>query len=243
MSAMGSNLLRPQVADSRGSPWRPIAAVEKPGFCREGQLTGAVANSHYRPQRDGRASSSIVRSRRVADVQSRQLADRRRPKPARGGLVVEWPVYFVSGRSQISSSNAEFGGSSRCRITAGGFGELQPNGRTSKRRQCANDPKRTYDFASGFRARAGSYRFIRTRISTRAPTASAYFSIVLSVGRVHLPLSRRDTTLLGGPHSRGDFLLRHCRRPACSYEIGHQLLQCAIGLERPCTPFLALSRH
>ena len=63
-------------------------------------------------------------------------------------------------------------------------------------RMGAIDPMQTYDLASGFRARAGSYRLIRTRISTRAPTASAYFSIVLHVGRVHLPLSRRDTTLL-----------------------------------------------
>jgi hypothetical protein len=28
-----------------------------------------------------------------------------------------------------------------------------------------------------------------------------------------------------------------------SDEIGHELLQCAIGLERPCTPLLALCRH
>jgi hypothetical protein len=38
------------LADSRGSPWPRIAAVGKRGSCREGQLTGAVANSHYRPQ-------------------------------------------------------------------------------------------------------------------------------------------------------------------------------------------------
>jgi hypothetical protein len=50
-------------------------------------------------------------------------------------------VKFVSGRSQISSSNAEFGGSSRCRITASGLGELQPNGRTSSRRRFAIDPE------------------------------------------------------------------------------------------------------
>ena len=44
-----ADLDRPQLADSRDSPWRPIAAVEKPGFCREEQLTGAAANSHFRP--------------------------------------------------------------------------------------------------------------------------------------------------------------------------------------------------
>ena len=49
MTAMERNALCPQVADSRGSPWWPIAAVEKPGFCREGQLTGAATNSHNRP--------------------------------------------------------------------------------------------------------------------------------------------------------------------------------------------------
>jgi len=38
----------PVMADSRGSEWPPIAAVEKPGSCREGQLTGTDANSHYR---------------------------------------------------------------------------------------------------------------------------------------------------------------------------------------------------
>jgi len=50
MTAMTRNALWPELADSRGSPWRPIAAVEKPGICREGQLTGAATNSHYRPE-------------------------------------------------------------------------------------------------------------------------------------------------------------------------------------------------
>src|SRR5439155_14443756 len=54
-------------------------------------------------------------------------------------------------------------------------------------------PKRTYDFASEIGPR--SYRLVRTRISTNAPTASAYLSMVLSVGRVRTPLSRRETTL------------------------------------------------
>jgi hypothetical protein len=47
-------LQRLEVADSRGSQWSPIAAVGKPSPCREGRLTGAVANSHYRPQAVGR---------------------------------------------------------------------------------------------------------------------------------------------------------------------------------------------
>jgi hypothetical protein len=55
------------------------------------------------------------------------------------------PVAVVSGRSQISSSHAEFGGSGRCRITVGGFGKLQPNGRTSSRRRCAIDPLPTFE--------------------------------------------------------------------------------------------------
>src|SRR5258705_2998770 len=60
------------------------------------------------------------------------------------------------------------------------------------------------DVPTGRRARTstvsahfvGRYRLIRKRISTTAPTATAYFSMVVSVGRVHTPLSRRDTTLL-----------------------------------------------
>jgi len=39
------------------------------------------------------------------------------------------------------------------------------------------------------------YRAARTRISTLAPTASAYLSMVLNVGRVRTPLSRRHTAL------------------------------------------------
>ena len=46
-------------------------------------------------------------------------------------------MHFVSRRSRISSRNAEPSGSGRCRITADGFGELQPNGRTLSRRRCA----------------------------------------------------------------------------------------------------------
>ena len=52
----------------------------------------------------------------------REPPDRRcvaeRPKPARGGFVVEWPVYFVSRRSQNSSRNAELRGSGHCPMTA-----------------------------------------------------------------------------------------------------------------------------
>jgi hypothetical protein len=55
------------------------------------------------------------------------------------------------------------------------------------------DPKWTYDSVSGLE-REG-YRLVRMRISTNAPTATAYFSMVVSVGRVHTPLSRRETTL------------------------------------------------
>ena len=51
-------------------------------------------------------------------------------------------MHFVSRRSLKPSKNVEFGGSSRCRITTNGFGEPQPNGRTSSRRQFAIDPKR-----------------------------------------------------------------------------------------------------
>jgi hypothetical protein len=47
--AIGTSRKRPLLAEGRGSPWRPIAAVEKSGSCRDGQLTGAAANSHYRP--------------------------------------------------------------------------------------------------------------------------------------------------------------------------------------------------
>jgi hypothetical protein len=47
--ALGSRCDGPLLADSRVSPWPPIAAAERLGSCREGQLTGAAANSHYRP--------------------------------------------------------------------------------------------------------------------------------------------------------------------------------------------------
>jgi hypothetical protein len=40
------------------------------------------------------------------------------------------------------------------------------------------------------------YRLVFARVSTSAPTATACFSIVLNVGRLHTPLSRRETTLL-----------------------------------------------
>jgi hypothetical protein len=39
------------------------------------------------------------------------------------------------------------------------------------------------------------YRAARTRISTRTPTARAYLSMVLNVGRVRAPLSGRHTAL------------------------------------------------
>jgi hypothetical protein len=63
-----------------------------------------------------------------------------RPKPAGGTFLAQWPMHFVSRRSRISSRNAEIGGSSPCWITAGGLGELQPNGRTSSRRRFPIDP-------------------------------------------------------------------------------------------------------
>src|SRR5579864_6422452 len=62
-----------------------------------------------------------------------------------------------------------------------------------RERRVTFDPKRTYDSVSGLE-REG-YRLVRTRISTNAPTATAYFSMVVNVGRVHIPLSRRETTL------------------------------------------------
>jgi hypothetical protein len=49
------------------------------------------------------------------------------------------------------------------------------------KRMSAVDPKRTYDFVSGLE-REG-YRPVRTRISTNARTATAYFSMVGNVGR------------------------------------------------------------
>jgi hypothetical protein len=83
----------------------------------------------------------MAATRYAAAARSKRPNYRHRPTPAVGTVVAQWPMYFVSGRSQISSSNAEFGRSSRCRITAGDLGELQPNGRTSSRRRFAIDPK------------------------------------------------------------------------------------------------------
>src|SRR5262249_411346 len=41
---------RQQVADSRGSLCSPKAVLEESGSCREGQLTGLLANSSNRPE-------------------------------------------------------------------------------------------------------------------------------------------------------------------------------------------------
>ena len=66
------------------------------------------------------------------------------------GMILPSPLRFrgrmagallVSRRPRISSKDAELGGSGRCRITAGGLGELPPNDRTSSRRRFAIDPK------------------------------------------------------------------------------------------------------
>jgi hypothetical protein len=57
-----------------------------------------------------------------------------RPTPATGTFLTQWPLDLVSGRSQISPSNTDFGGSSRFRINTSGYGELQLNGRISSRR-------------------------------------------------------------------------------------------------------------
>jgi hypothetical protein len=49
------------VPDSCGSPWSPLAAVGQPSRCREGRLTGAVANSHYRAD-SGHSITSSART-------------------------------------------------------------------------------------------------------------------------------------------------------------------------------------
>jgi hypothetical protein len=109
---MASNLTRS--ADARGP--RPTTAL----------LGGAV---------------DWKRDRLVWPISTSLRRGRERPTPATGTFLAQWPLDFVSGRSQISPSKAEFGGSSRCRITTSDFGELQPNGRTSSRRQFAIDPQ------------------------------------------------------------------------------------------------------
>jgi hypothetical protein len=80
------------------------------------------------------------------------------------------------------------------------------------------------------------YRLVRTRISTDAPTATAYFSMVVNVGRVHTPLSRRETALFVVHILTADFLLCHSGARARGYEIGHEYLQCTIRLERMRAP-------
>ncbi len=47
---------------------------------------------------------------------------RDRPTPVVGLLLAQWPTHFESGRSQISSRNAEFGGRGRCWITRRSWG-------------------------------------------------------------------------------------------------------------------------
>src|ERR1700680_4367308 len=56
------------LGDSRGSPCSPIAAVGKPGSCGEGRRMGAVANSQFRPEPDGRALSSTMYAQNAAEA-------------------------------------------------------------------------------------------------------------------------------------------------------------------------------
>ena len=102
--------------------------------------------SHCRPSRIGDASQHEALLERLRAGESNR---RSRPTPATGTFLAQWPLDFVSGRSQVSPSNAEFDGSSLCRITTSDFGELQPNGRTSNRRRFAIDPLQTVGSASG----------------------------------------------------------------------------------------------
>jgi len=67
--ALGPRCDGPLLANSRVSPWPPIAAAERLGCCREGQLTGAAANSHYRPTPDVR-DSVLARGNRPDDGRS-----------------------------------------------------------------------------------------------------------------------------------------------------------------------------
>ena len=72
--AIGTSRKRPLLAEGRGSPWRPIAAVEKSGSCRDGQLTGAAANSHYRPML--LKNATFWRSGIAASVQRERIGSR-----------------------------------------------------------------------------------------------------------------------------------------------------------------------
>ena len=62
------------------------------------------------------------------------------PHPPLAIFLAQWPMYVVSRRLQMSPSNAESGGSSRCRIITDDFGDLKPNGRNLSRRRFAIDP-------------------------------------------------------------------------------------------------------
>jgi hypothetical protein len=110
--------------------------------------TGALpCGGFYRyRQNSSTAPHRYARDRGSADGRAETFANGgHRPKPARGGFVVEWSVYSVSRRSLDSPRSAESGGSGHCRIVGGDLEKLQPNGRTSKRRRCANDPKLPHD--------------------------------------------------------------------------------------------------
>ena len=62
------------------------------------------------------------------------------------------------------------------------------------------DPKIAHAIgASSHRSRCAVSALVRTRISTNAPTASAYLSTVRNVGRVPVPLSRREIALFVVP--------------------------------------------
>ena len=125
------------LADSRGSPWRPIAAVEKLGSCRDGQLTGAAANSQYRPSAvadDGRLSGIFYAPRSCASQpREARLDDASQPTLAGG----------TPGTKRVLPT---VGFESPCRVTGAAptsTGSRRWHVRIRTRTACACRPDRT----------------------------------------------------------------------------------------------------
>jgi hypothetical protein len=95
--AFGSRCDGPLLADSRVPPWPPIAAAERLGSCRVGQLTGAAANSHYRPKADIPIERKRTSSRQIPLPMSYFGSARRDFKPS--------PTAIFLGNRERGASN------------------------------------------------------------------------------------------------------------------------------------------
>ena len=145
--------------------WRCLSTLAVAPFPHPSHRTGPADFPHpalgqdFTPSPTARHAPS---ARGVRDPRSRR--DTREDSPhTRDAVPCACCAYFVSRCSANSSRNAELGGSGHCRITAGDFGKLQPKGRTSIRRRCANDPKRESEATESGPSCASLANSLRTR--------------------------------------------------------------------------------